>query len=382
VHYLSGFFNIIILLGSIQGFIICTLLFFSKVNLLSNRLLGFFIFLIALASLNTYLFNQTWYESSSFFQLLAAIVPMVIIMPLGPLLFFYTKASLNPGYKLTKKNKYHFYPVIIDLFPYLTAIFYIVCILSGFIKNHQLNLANFIDTYNVYSDIPRWISLTCYLLLSIKYVNSYKKRPGIVEKTYQLKWLKQCIAVLLCFQLIWLLYLIPYVIPKYTNKLLDEVDWYPIYVPLAILSYWLGIKGYLVMKYQLVNKKTASFSASLPPAIVDQIVLDLKKAMEKDAVYLNPDLNLSILSQYTGIPAKTISAVINQHLHKSFNEFVNEYRVEAFKEKVQQPEMNNLTFAGIAFECGFNSQATFQRTFKQVTGKSPSEFKNQVLQTN
>ena len=56
--------------------------------------------------------------------------------------------------------------------------------------------------------------------------------------------------------------------------------------------------------------------------------------------------------------------------------------MEAFKQKVKQPELGNLTFAGIASECGFNSQATFQRAFKHVTGLSPSEFKNQVLQNS
>ena len=97
--------------------------------------------------------------------------------------------------------------------------------------------------------------------------------------------------------------------------------------------------------------------------------------METDELYLNPNLNLNMLAQHTGIVQKIISAVLNQHLHKSFNEFVNEYRVEAFKERVLRPDFDQLTIAGIAMECGFNSQATFQRTFKQITGSSPSAFR-------
>jgi AraC-like DNA-binding protein len=102
--------------------------------------------------------------------------------------------------------------------------------------------------------------------------------------------------------------------------------------------------------------------------------------MTADKLFLNPDLNLNLVSEQTGIPQKTISFVLNQHLHKSFNEFVNEYRIEAFKEKILQPEADNLTIAGVAFECGFSSQATFQRTFKQATGQSPSEFRRSALQ--
>jgi AraC-like DNA-binding protein len=87
------------------------------------------------------------------------------------------------------------------------------------------------------------------------------------------------------------------------------------------------------------------------------------------------------MSVKTGIPQKTISAVLNRHLQKSFNEFVNEYRVNAFKAKVVQPELSHLTIAGIALECGFSSQATFQRTFKEMTGKSPSAFRKTISPT-
>ncbi len=52
---LSGFFNSIILLGTLQGFIVCCLLFYSKKNKLPDRLLAKLIFLMSLASLNLYL---------------------------------------------------------------------------------------------------------------------------------------------------------------------------------------------------------------------------------------------------------------------------------------------------------------------------------------
>jgi len=103
--------------------------------------------------------------------------------------------------------------------------------------------------------------------------------------------------------------------------------------------------------------------------------------MQEDQLFLNPGLSLTILSQHSGIPQKTISAVLNQHLHKSFNEFINEYRVAAFKERIQKRESNQLTIAGIGLECGFNSQATFQRTFKEITGMSPSEFRKNAMET-
>jgi AraC-like DNA-binding protein len=44
------------------------------------------------------------------------------------------------------------------------------------------------------------------------------------------------------------------------------------------------------------------------------------------------------------------------------------------------PDNQHLTIAGIAYEAGFNSQATFQRVFKNSVGISPSEYllKNRI----
>ena len=375
---LSGFFNIIILLGALQGFIISSLLFFSKKPNIANKLLAVLIFFIALASLNLYIANRGWPPSGSIGPLIMAILPMVVIMPLGPLLYFYTRAILNPGFKLTKKDKLHFVTVIIDLFPYLTALFFIIGVLSGLVPNHRFDVGLFIDNYNIYSDIPRWISLTIYLVLSIRYISAFSKANATYNGTYALKWLRQLTIAFTIFQSIWLLYLVPYVMPAYGDKLLNAVNWYPIYVPMSVLIYWLGIKGYLVMKEQPGSTKKTS--ASLSSDISDKIIATLKQTMEQDALYLNPELSLTMLAQHTSIPQKTISAVLNQHLHKSFNEFVNGYRVDAFKQKLCADDVKHLTIAGIAAECGFNSQATFQRTFRQLTGLSPSEFKLQRLQ--
>jgi AraC-like DNA-binding protein len=66
--------------------------------------------------------------------------------------------------------------------------------------------------------------------------------------------------------------------------------------------------------------------------------------------------------------------VVNQSTGKTWNEFINEYRVQKVKEQLLRKENEHLTLTGIALECGFNSQATFQRAFKQCTGMSPSEY--------
>jgi AraC-like DNA-binding protein len=368
-------------LGSLQGLIVSSLLFFSKKKRSSNRLLAMLILLITLASFNLYGGYHNWFDSR-LLHLIAELVPLVVVMPLGPLIWFYVQSSLDPAFRITKKQRRHFYPVLIDLVPSLTAIIYFIGIMTKLIHKNPAPWGAFIDDFNVYADIPRWFSITFYLWLSARYLSAYKLRNNgsLNGQTNYFKWLQQFLGAFAVFQGIWLVYLVPYVIPRYTNIMLDTFDWYPIYIPMAILIYWLGIKGYLISQQQIVSgKKIAATTAALTPEYINRVIAVLTKAMEVDKIYLDPGLNLAVMAKATGLPQKTISAVLNQHLQKSFNEFVNQFRVKEFTEKIFQPGMNNLTLAGVALECGFNSQATFQRTFKEFTGKSPSEYRKLPL---
>ncbi len=206
-------------------------------------------------------------------------------------------------------------------------------------------------------------------------------RPLVEAPYYTWPW--QMLKGLTIFQAIWLIYLIPYIIPRYSNALLDLVDWYPIYIPMVVLIYWLGMKGYLMipqmelmslLRQEVKAQKAAPAPMALPEDTIAETVPVLIKAMEEDRLYLDPNLNLALLVQHTGIPQKTISAVLNQHLNKSFNEFVNAYRIGYFKQKICDPRQEHLTILGVAYDSGFNSQATFQRAFKNEMGVSPREY--------
>src|SRR6202012_183586 len=44
---------------------------------------------------------------------------------------------------------------------------------------------------------------------------------------------------------------------------------------------------------------------------------------------------------------------------------------------MQDKSYDKLTLLGIAYESGFNSKSTFNRIFREVTGKSPAEYKKE-----
>ncbi|HVI46109.1 MAG TPA: helix-turn-helix domain-containing protein [Chitinophaga sp.] len=365
---LTGVFHMIMLLGIIQGLILCVLLFISSKRFRPNRFLAGVMLLFALACLNLFLDESSTPPLLSF---LLNFIPLNLAMLIGPMIYLYIRSSVDPTFEPGKKIRWHFVPVIIDIVPKLTTVIYVAGLLLNLIPNHPQPWGKFIDDYNVYSDIPRWLSITGYLLLSYRCLRTIPNIAGQKQK-----WFRQFISIFLIFQGIWLLYLIPYIIPSLTDTVLNNVDWYPVYIPLVALIYCLGIKGYMIPPPAEPIKKTTT-----PPAtdVINTAIPLLIKAMEQDKIYLDPDLNLTILSQHTGLAAKTISAVLNQHMQKSFNEYINQYRIETFKQKIQEPGADKITILGLAFESGFNSQATFQRAFRQNTGMSPREYITEQL---
>jgi AraC-like DNA-binding protein len=100
--------------------------------------------------------------------------------------------------------------------------------------------------------------------------------------------------------------------------------------------------------------------------------------MDKERPYLNPELDLNRLAELLETNPKQVSYTINRSFSKNFYEYVNSYRIEAFKQSVTEPENKKLTLLGLAFECGFNSKSTFNDVFKKATGKTPSQYAKQL----
>ena len=110
---------------------------------------------------------------------------------------------------------------------------------------------------------------------------------------------------------------------------------------------------------------------------IHENVMYLQQIMNKQKPYLNEKLSIFDLSKIVGISSNSLSRLINQDLKCNFFDFVNTYRIEEVKKKLQQ--RNNYSLISIAFECGFNSKASFNRIFKKQTGMTPSEYQKKKM---
>ena len=95
--------------------------------------------------------------------------------------------------------------------------------------------------------------------------------------------------------------------------------------------------------------------------------------------YLDSNLNLNKLSKQLDITDKKLSALLNNHMNTSFYDYINSFRVQAVKEALLSNKHTTYTLLAIAFESGFNSKASFNRAFKKETGRSPSQFRKENI---
>lgn len=100
----------------------------------------------------------------------------------------------------------------------------------------------------------------------------------------------------------------------------------------------------------------------------------LLEYMEAEQPYLNPGLSLRGLADLVEIHPNHLSWLLNQKLNRNYNEFINHYRVEHFKQLLGDPENSNISLIGLAYESGFNSKTVFNTYFKKETGMTPSDY--------
>lgn len=124
-------------------------------------------------------------------------------------------------------------------------------------------------------------------------------------------------------------------------------------------------------------------SVQLTTSIVDRSDVKgkgrrLKEIVAANRLYEDPELTLTSLAAKLTILPHDLSRIINTGLEKNFSDFINEFRVRAVARKMQDPASDQLTLLAIAYESGFNSKTTFNRVFKEMTGKTPVEYKNML----
>lgn len=347
----------------------------------ANKWLSFLLFLCAMYIAPYMLGYAGWYSRKVTREILY-FIPFMQVLLIGPVIFFYTKSLLNSTFKISKKEYYHFIPALI----------YLVYSLIVFITDKLI-----LDEFYFYADgrdkdMANWyqiagiISMVYYLIASLKFYKNYKKL--VFDKvsfadSILFEWIPNfLIAFLSIVVLRVLLFLLN---PEWGN--FGNQFWH--YIAFSIVVLYVSVNGYAnALKMSFLNdvnsesinvyqESDEDYKTKQDNTNLEEIEFWKDKILhlvENEKVFKNPTLTLSDLSKLLNTNTKNISKSINSGFDMNFNDFINHYRIEAVKEKLHKEEHKTSTLLGIAFDCGFNSKATFNRAFKKSIDLSPKDY--------
>ena len=398
-----GFYSSLLLISFSQGIIYSALLLIKAIRTenKSNYWLSLFVFLCSLYIAPWMLGFAGWYDTQPYRDFLFY-VPFQHLFFIGPIIFFYTQSLLNPSFRFTRNDVLHFIPGVLYLI-YISGIALYDLLL---VKDYYF-YANGMD-----KDFDNWyqklgfVSMLVYFIMSLRYYNRYRKLMYQVV-SYADSILFQWIRTYLIAFLLMLILPVAFNTAAFFFPELNSYkgSWW-FFLFFSIVMYYIAVSGYANPIHAQIPFQMSVFNKS-PLLLMDtnqndddieETIIDIdyeifeekpspeleawkrkiETLLQEEKPYQNPELTLTDLSKKLETNASIISRTINQGFQMNFNDFINNYRIEAVKTMFQNGEHKKSTLLGIAFDCGFNSKATFNRAFKKNTGFSPKEYLEKI----
>ncbi len=363
---------IVLSIGFTQGIIFSIILWRkSTKELVANKFKAILLFVLSYGLLNEVLrlfgigYYDTWYH-----------LTLDLNWSYGPLLFLYVKAQVVSNYRLSKKDYWVLIPILIQ----------IICSIyvrsQNFFWDGTRESLTWLGYYGYaywrnYSTVPIIASLLImyFSYQSLKLLNGLDKKDVNKDNFH---WVKNLVRSFGAYYLVVLIILISDLLIYVTTVGPDyyyftRFYYYPFFIGIAILLYWFGISN-IIRSDQRVLVKRKQLSESEKNALSD-IAHKLEALMTQEEVYKDAELTLQSLADRLSIKPYLLTKSLNEVIHRSFNDYVNEYRVAKLKELVNDASNDKYTLLSLAYEAGFNSKSSFNRAVKKHLGISPSELK-------
>lgn len=380
-------YSSLLLPAFIQGVLFSLLLFYRgwRLERLSDKLLALLLMLNAVKVAYWMLGFAGWYDTHDGYTSFMFYFPFNNVVWMGPLLYFYFLSLTNTAFRLQKNHWKHLVlpagwlllmavKFIIDFSfnrPFLT-----VEAAQYGTKGPLADLEK-----NIFGDLVSLASFFYYLLITMKSFHryqSYIRQNFSTTEELRFDWLRNLLYTIIAGVLVFFLFELIALVNSGSSY---KFDWFA-YLGLGIIIYYLSIAGYFThprylqqLHFEPEQKQVTekdSVKEILPE--LEQWKTRLMGYMEKNKPYLQPELNLNDLAKQLSTNSSVLSKVINDGTGRNFNDFINYYRVQELIQRLSSGEHKTQTLLSIAYDSGFNSKATFNRSFKKVTGKTPREY--------
>ena len=297
----------------------------------------------------------------------------------GPFLLFYVKSMIVENFKFKKKYLLHIIP------------FLAVSIHRSFTEPVSVTIAEESTINSGFNYIYyrlKLISIIIYWFVTIVIILKHKKN---ISNHFSYKSSRLTLSWTWVIALVYIsLFLFPILYATYLKDILHfkNIDTQLFHFNLTLFSFLIilfGLRQPIIFENRNTSnpnyRKKGKYTRS---GLGNKELLEIESKIEiylkEKKPYLNPEFNLQAMSAELNISRQNLSHVLNEKMNKNFYRLINELRVLEVKKRFEANESNNLTVIGIALESGFNSKASFNRVFKEITGVTPSEYKKSLIE--
>ena len=290
-------------------------------------------------------------QFSEHLEFLFIFLGLSMLLLIGPILYGYVHSLLRPSFKIHKYQYLHSIP------------FLCLMIMSPFLSEHW-----FVENGKHWAYILLigiYIHLAFYIGASV--VTLYRFNRSLLEtkKTKAqesiLTWLRY---MLIGITFIWVSYVL--------NIFEDQIPYITGPLVYSVSIYTLTFVAYKLKIHTLTSK---SFETTQENSLVYQEIVTV---LEREDLFMHPDISLNTLGDLTGHSKHIISASINTYAQMNFNSLINFYRIQKAKEILGDQKSLKYTISSIAYDTGFNSLSSFNAAFKRFEKITPSNYRNTI----
>lgn len=369
--------EVIFIAGVIQSFFFALLISTKKRKVYADKILAIWLFIIGIHLLYFVFEFSRWYVQVPFLFGFGAYMPTLH----GPFLFLYFKALISKKSNPTWKDVLHFLPFIIA-----NLLIIDLLVQSGEAKLLWIGNLEIVPNRIHFGEILNNLVGPVYILIVLFLIKKHQEQIKNIfsyTENVSLEWIKNITYGL---GVIWIVVLL-----VGFSQLIFDAPWNQyagvmIYITVVLFVFSIGYFGFkqtaLFTDYKapnssqdeshIISKRYQKSGLTEDEAL--GIKDDLHRLMDLEKPYLEGTLSLDQVAILMNVSKHQLSQVINEHLGFSFFDMVNNYRVDEFKKRIDHGDAEKFTLLGIAYDCGFNSKASFNRIFKIQTGMTPSAF--------
>jgi AraC-like DNA-binding protein len=285
----------------------------------------------------------------------------------GPILFFYVRAIFE-GRRFERSDAWHALPFVLAVFAMLP--WYLQ---SGadkqavILRQSPHPIPRVLISLITYG---RLAHMAFYVFWNFRYL---KHRPAVGRSLW---WGRLLNLFFVGFLLSYTSYFVLVRLPGF-NPLWD----YQISLSMTAFIYLIAYAGYVQpavfngFGWSEASAVSKYKNSGLTPDASRSLLNKMNLLMEREKLYLEPDLSLEKLAKQLDTGKHHVSQVINEHLNVNFFEYINQLRISEACRLLAEKTKSDLHVIEVAYAVGYNNKVSFNSAFKKATGMTPTHYR-------